>query len=528
MKARSLPQLELTSLQLGTQFAKYLVNILKDFNIERVLIWSDSEVALQWIRNNNSNIVYVRNRVANIHETGSDFQFMHVASGDNPADLVTRGITFKQFSNSPIWFSGPKWLPYPEKWPVQKPNIVVCEIVSEVIPELPSVEPIFDCMKYSSLSKLLSVTKYVFKFISNYWPHLDIPEPSVYWIKQAQKSFYPTIYKFLKDGKIILNSDCKQFIEDLGLYFEESSGLVRSRGRLHHSNLDQSTKFPILIPTKSHLAKLLIFFAHEKCLHGGVKDTLTLIRQQYWMPKCRQTVKTLIGQCIVCKRVAGRRFEYPDPPPLPSVRVQLTRPYAHVGIDYTGPITITKTESGTPHKYYIVLFTCTATRLIHLELAPDMSAASFINIFRRFCAFYSFPNLVISDNGTYFVASAKFFKEMLKYPDVSQYMKCNSIEWNFISPRSAWMGGLYERMIGLVKSCLKKVLFRKRVNRDELETVLREIQCRINNRPLTYLDEEGPLVPLTPSHLLTGRTVNTLPPLVIETSSDPSILIIVK
>ena len=158
---------------------------------------------------------------------------------------------------------------------------------------------------------------------------------------------------------------------------------------------------------------------------------------------------------------------------------------------------------------------------MHLELAPDMSTASFVNLFRRFCSFYSFPNLVISDNGTYFLASAKFFDEIVKHPKVDQYMKEHNIRWKFIAPRAPWQGGFYERMMGLVKSCLKKVLFRKRIGRDELETVLREIQCRINNRPLTYLDEEGPIMPLTPSHLLTGRIINTLPSLVIEDSSDP-------
>ena len=524
LKSRTLPQLELTSLQLGTQFASYLVNILRDFNVERVCVWTDSEVALQWVRNNNSKLPYVRNRVANIREIGSAFQFFHVASAENPADLVTRGITFKHFSNSQIWFSGPKWLTYPDEWPIQKFNVLVCEIVSEVVPDLPSVDPILDYTEYSSLNKLFRVTKYVFKYIQVFSSQLVLPEPSVYWMQVVQKIHYPRVYNHLKDNKVTLNSDNEQFVKDLGLYYEESSGLLRSRGRLHHSGLDQSTKFPILIPTKSHFARLLIIRAHIRCLHGGVKDTLAVIRLRYWMPKCRQTVKTIISHCIVCKRVAGRRFEYPGPPPLPSERVQFVRPFACVGIDYSGPITITKTESGIPHKYYIVLFTCTSSRLTHLELAPDMSTASFVNLFRRFCALYSFPNLVISDNGSYFLASAKFFDEMFKHPTVDMYMKEHKIKWKFIAPRAPWQGGFYERMMGLVKSCLKKVLFRKRVNRDELETVLREIQCRLNNRPLTYLDEEGPLVPLTPSHLLTGRIIDPLPSLVTEDSTDPTFL----
>ena len=521
LKTKTLPQLELTSMQLGTQLSTHLISTLDQFKIYRTIIWSDSEVALQWVRNNNSKLVYVRNRVANIREMGSRFQFLHVSSGQNPADLLTRGIPLSKFRTSPNWVAGPDWLLYPDRWPAQKSSIVVSEIVSEVIPELPALDPIFDCTRCSSLTKLLAITKHVFRFICMCRPQTHLPEPGIYWMQQVQKTYYPSVYRNLKDPSDPLDKDGKQFVRDLGLYLEESSGLVRSRGRLHHSTLNQGTKFPILIPTKCHFAKLLILFAHEKCLHGGVPDTLAMIRQQYWMPKCRQTVKSILSHCVVCKRVQGGRFGYPGPPPLPQERVQLTRPFAQIGVDYSGPITLTRTESGVPHKYYIVVFTCTATRLVHLELASDMSTASFINLFRRFCATYSFPELVISDNGRYFVASAKFFDEMLKYPEVDRYMKHHNIVWKFIAPRAPWMGGFYERMIGLVKSCLKKVLFKKRINRDELATVLSEIQCRLNNRPLTYLDEEGPLVPLTPSHLLTGRTINNLPSLVMEDQPDP-------
>ena len=68
---------------------------------------------------------------------------------------------------------------------------------------------------------------------------------------------------------------------------------------------------------------------------------------------------------------------------------------------------------------------------------------------------------------------------MVKHPQVDQYMKEHNIRWKFIAPRAPWQGGFYERMMGLVKSCLKKVLFRKRIGRDELETVLREIQSTV-------------------------------------------------
>ena len=106
LKMRTLPQLELTALQLGTQFACCIRDICHQFSTEEIVIWSDS-VPLQWIKNGNSKITYVQNRVANIRELESSFRFLYVPTKENPADLVTRGININQFCKSHLWISGP-------------------------------------------------------------------------------------------------------------------------------------------------------------------------------------------------------------------------------------------------------------------------------------------------------------------------------------------------------------------------------------------------------------------------------------
>ncbi|XP_064120739.1 uncharacterized protein LOC135225336 [Macrobrachium nipponense] len=67
-------------------------------------------------------------------------------------------------------------------------------------------------------------------------------------------------------------------------------------------------------------------------------------------------------------------------------------------------------------------------------------------------------------------------------------------------------------MVGSVKSALKKAIFKKRINSDELNTIVTEIERRINNRPLTYVDATSTdtIDALTPSHLLCYR-LNSLP-----------------
>ena len=76
--------------------------------------------------------------------------------------------------------------------------------------------------------------------------------------------------------------------------------------------------------------------------------------------------------------------------------------------------------------------------------------------------------------------------------------------------RAAWFGGLFERMIGTVKRCLKKVLGNAKLNYEELVTVLTEIECTLNTRPLTYQYDDL-VEALTPSHLLYGRKLSSLP-----------------
>ena len=65
------------------------------------------------------------------------------------------------------------------------------------------------------------------------------------------------------------------------------------------------------------------------------------------------------------------------------------------GVDYSGAITLSDDEREVGRKYYICLFTCATTRAIHLELAKDLSAKTFLLLFRKFVARRSLPRLMI-------------------------------------------------------------------------------------------------------------------------------------
>ena len=76
-----------------------------------------------------------------------------------------------------------------------------------------------------------------------------------------------------------------------------------------------------------------------------------------------------------------------------------------------------------------------------------------------------------------------------------------------------WGGGFWERMVQGVKKSLRKVIGRAHLNFEELRTLLVEVEALLNARSLTYVqeDDDGVSYTLSPSHLMYGRRVTSMP-----------------
>ena len=61
-------------------------------------------------------------------------------------------------------------------------------------------------------------------------------------------------------------------------------------------------------------------------------------------------------------------------------------------------------------------------------------------------------------------------------------------------------------MVRSVEGCLRKVLRNSRLTNDELHTVLTEIECTLNSRPITYQYDIGEV--LTPSQLILSQRLS--------------------
>ena len=69
------------------------------------------------------------------------------------------------------------------------------------------------------------------------------------------------------------------------------------------------------------------------------------------------------------------------------------------------------------------------------------------------------------------------------------------------------VGGFWERLVQIVKRTMNKIIGKAVLSYDELLTVIAEIECVMNLRPLCYLYDEIKNV-ITPNHLIFGQRKN--------------------
>ena len=336
----------------------------------------------------------------------------------------------------------------------------------------------------------------------------ELLEAELLWIRAFQRKHLVEELRYLKTKKKCWRPS---LVSQLDLFLD-STDIVRCGGRFGNANMTYSAKHPILIPKNSVLAKLLITDTHERIFHLGIDATIVHMQQRYWITSFRQQVGPIVRNCRKCRRESGPAYRLPDPAPLPASRVRDAYPFATMGIDYTGAINVKVNGSAELSPVYILLMTCGFSRAIHLEVVEDMSTESFLNAFRRYTGHHPLPRLIISDNASTFVSASGFITQLFNDPRVSRYLADRHIKWQFIPKRAPWYGGFWERLVGMAKTVLSKMVGRSKVTLVELQTAVCEIEAVLNDRKLTRIPTDvNEIEPLTPSHLLYGQRLTIIP-----------------
>ena len=337
----------------------------------------------------------------------------------------------------------------------------------------------------------------------------ELNAAEAYWVCSIQAQSFADELRYLRSSHAETRTPPVR-VAQFGLFVDDRQQL-RCRGRINNSLVSCASKNPILLPSSHPWVTLLVRQVHQDIKHSGTADTLSTIRENYWILKGRQSVKKILRSCVVCNKLEGVSYSSVSPPDLPSERTSEDPPFSHTGIDFAGPL-FTKGD-GDLEKAYVCLFTCTSTRAVHLELAPDLSVSSFLLLFRRFVGRRGLPVTIFSDNAKTFKTSSKHILKIARSSEVIRFLGDKRVTWKFIVERAPWWGGFWERLIQSVKRSLRKSIGRSNLTYEQLSTLIVEVESIINSRPLTYIfdDREGITGCLTPSHLLNGRRICTMP-----------------
>ena len=274
---------------------------------------------------------FAKNRLKEIHQLIKDIQekysihinFKYDHSELNPADLVTRGLTFEKFQQKfHYWISGPEWInKSPVIWPSSdlnclslKQKSIVYSTVVHCTVECRTIAPIVPFERYLSLSKLLNVTYSVLQAI-NIFRKNKIKESietkrdaRIHLLTVMQQRCFSDELSYLKNpqGKV------PNLVRDLNLLIDKE-GLIRSSRRIgKNSTYEYEVINPILIAKDHDLTLLIINDCHFRSKHLGIQTALNKVRLfGFWITKARQAVKKVISQCLICQKFDNLSFKYP-------------------------------------------------------------------------------------------------------------------------------------------------------------------------------------------------------------------------
>ena len=510
LKPRSLPTLELMAVYLAL---KCLPSLLKSVGkVTDVTVYCDAKVVLSWVQTSKvkSKNIFAANRVKDVSfmrkEIKSNFEidckFEYIPTGNNPADLITRGLSYDSFKDSlDFWLNGPN-LQVPESPVISENNTVSLSACTD------KTEPILPVNRFSNITKLLNVTSLVFYFIAKLRRKCKsklecLNDAKVYWLRNEQRQHFPTELDFLHKP----THATPTLVKNLNLFLDDND-LIRCKGRLGNCDyLNNDVRNPILIPKQSFLTELFVARAHLDCKHLGMATTLATIRKMgLWVPQGRTVVKSFLSKCITCRKLNTFAYKYPKVNDYVSDKVTYCRPFQNTGIDFTGSVSI---KLGTEIvKMYILVYTCMNIRAIHLDLLPSMSCHDFLLSFIRFCNAHSIPNCIFSDNASTFIQAMGIVSNSFSDNEFDSFLLRNNVKHVKIPLYAAWVGASWERMIRTIKTSIRKIIGRKIMPYIEFVTLLSDVQNSVNSRPLTYLDENFNAI--TPNSFLKQETGRAL------------------
>ena len=566
MQKKTMPSLELQALEFGLQVMIDVCDSLSGssvvcpIKITQLCIFTDNMTCIHWLELNSVKFdkvqklsVFVRNRLANIDRLcqGKLVSFRHVAGEINPADTVTRPFSYRVLQKT-CFYSGPDFLKDNLEMVsldthVNIPNpILRCEEpdlgtqASAVLLATARQPPIHlvPLDRYSGFVFTVNVYRHVLRFIhfikekvrirkgiSNEVENVNFYKLAYNTIiRTEQERVYPDEYEYLRSKKKT-NIDLPELVSRLNLYLDNNE-ILRVRGKLpagYHT--------PALLPKNSLLTNSIIRDIHESLNHCGLYPVLKELRKNFWIESYFSTVKKVLKNCIVCRRI--------NEPPINlnqncyrDFRINPeNKPFSYVFLDYAGPFFVTL--SGEKVKVWLLLITCLYTRALNIKLCRNATVDEFMRALQLHIFENGIFQLCMSDLGSQIQAGAHLIENFLSDEETKSYLECNGMKvakfQQFCKGNSS-LGSLIEICVKMTKHLLQKSIRSLVLDYFEFEFMVCKIIDLVNKRPIAFKEslrslpqDEIPFC-ITPEILVKGYetcSLSIIPELQYQNLDDP-------
>ena len=501
---------------------------------EKIFCFTDSKTALCWLSKPPETWrVFVYNRTRQILEMVPRKRWSFIPGEMNPADHPSRGVSIKDMVNKIKWFDATEIFDNLPEETNLKADMDLVNLEKKLngpisFPVFGETNPMAKLLDISNWNKFVRATAYILrlKLKKAERPEtLEISEEEVkrailFWVKLTQDFSFEEEIEALKEGKK-LPRHSPLLCHDI---FLDEDGLIRRRGRINEAPIDFDERHPVFLPSfkvkkpqeiNQRIESRLVNAIHLQQMHCGPKQTNQYLRKEFWLLSSLPSIRSVINQCFRCQ-MAAKDLAQQRMADLPVDRLEMYAVWENVGMDFTASFRVKdrvkrrkdkkmdKQETIVEQDVYILIFCDLVTRAVHLEVTDSMNTNTVVMAIQRAMAAVGCFKKLRSDEARYFLAAKKELDKLFKGSDMQ-------FEFEVNTPRAAWQGGCWERLIASVKMTLRRVLGKASVDKETFITVVKSAESLINDRPISTESEADGFRAITPSQLCIGRLRRQLP-----------------